>query len=367
MTEDSLASDDRRIKFYTGERTYAILLTLFNFLERGISHGPRNSLSKFQELMLTLVRKIESPEDYFKGSCFRRGIKLYASNHVYGVKEDILSETAPSEIVARCIPQMKSNCNYDARLEVGLVAEQPWLCGSPDGLVITDSMLIDYKKGISHVKFIQYVDDKLTLKSSHEYYTQLMVMLMRTFSYNAVEVSEEASQWFRDYLQSDSARLVKILLDQDALDRGKNCPTPVACQDESAFHVLSKASLDELLSRLPPGSNIGRDNFQPALFVDNCEAHTEDHWERVRIRDAEQAVSHRTTRCILTTVDQVAAVRTDKEPLTTLRKYRVDQLDRGRQQYQSQPLLGISTYRVAPGRITVGDTVYAQVSPEPLL
>lgn len=56
MTEDSLASDDRRIKFYTGLRTYAILLALFNFLERGISHGPRNSLSKFQEFMLTLVR-----------------------------------------------------------------------------------------------------------------------------------------------------------------------------------------------------------------------------------------------------------------------------------------------------------------------
>ncbi|KAH9378896.1 hypothetical protein HPB48_010815 [Haemaphysalis longicornis] len=342
-------------------------------------------------------RKIESPEEYFKGSCFRRGIKLYASNHVYGVKEEILSETAPSGIVARCIPQMKSNCDYDVRPElendlcrstlfcttaqttvpengtctipgvrcafadmiacegsndenadptraltdavdeslnlgvevvrsllgevretystmqvastvplkinrcnllamveqrektfyktfveksveelaemalltrdqpaadrlhqerkyrirstmahriktrrqafkalanalaaprpfraqattygrnaeaeanrelsmaielpiheVGLVVHQvqPWLCGSPDGLVITgettrlvevrcpfvlqDSMLIDYAKGISNIKFIQYVDDQLTLKSSHDYNTQLMVML----------------------------------------------------------------------------------------------------------------------------------------------------------------------------------------------
>ncbi|XP_077559727.1 uncharacterized protein LOC144174753 [Haemaphysalis longicornis] len=62
--------------------------------------------------------KIQSPEKYFEGSCFRRGIKLYASNHVYGVKEEILSETAPSEIVARCIPQMKSTCDYDVRLEL---------------------------------------------------------------------------------------------------------------------------------------------------------------------------------------------------------------------------------------------------------
>lgn len=190
---------------------------------------------------------------------------------------------------------------------------------------------------------------------------------MRTFSYNAVEVSEEASQWFRDYLQSDNARLVRIILDQDTLDRAKNSPTPVACQDESAFHLLSEASLNTLLSRLPPGTNIGRNNFRPALFIDSCEAHAEDHWSRVRIGDAEQAFSHRTTRCLLTTVDQVAAVRTDKEPLTTLRKYRVDESVKGRQKYKSQPLLGISTYHVAPGRITVGDTVYAEVSPEPLL
>ncbi|XP_077527638.1 uncharacterized protein LOC144179570 isoform X2 [Haemaphysalis longicornis] len=69
--------------------------------------------------------KIQSPEKYFKGSCFRRGIKLYASNHVYGVKEEILSETAPSEIVARCIPQMKSTCDYDVRLEMAPRAEAP--------------------------------------------------------------------------------------------------------------------------------------------------------------------------------------------------------------------------------------------------
>lgn len=62
-------------------------------------------------------KKIESPEEYFKKSCFRRGIKLSASNHVYGVKEEILSDTAPSEIVAKCVPQMKS-CDYDVRLEV---------------------------------------------------------------------------------------------------------------------------------------------------------------------------------------------------------------------------------------------------------
>uniref|UniRef100_G3MM18 MOSC domain-containing protein n=2 Tax=Amblyomma TaxID=6942 RepID=G3MM18_AMBMU len=190
---------------------------------------------------------------------------------------------------------------------------------------------------------------------------------MRKFSYTAVEVSEEASRWLRKYLQKDDIRLVRIILDQETLDQAVNRPAVVACHDESAFHVLSKASLDVLLSRLPADSNIGRHNFRPAFFIDECEAHAEDHWERMRIADAVMAFSHRTTRCLLTTVDQDAGVRTDQEPLTTLRKYRVDKSEQGLKKYTSQPLLGISTYHVKHGRVTVGDIVYAVVSPKPLL
>ncbi|XP_037517036.1 mitochondrial amidoxime-reducing component 1-like isoform X2 [Rhipicephalus sanguineus] len=190
---------------------------------------------------------------------------------------------------------------------------------------------------------------------------------MRQFSYNAVEVSKEASRWLGAYLQKDDIRLVRIILDQEALDRGKNSPTSLVCHDESAFHVLSKASLDVLLSKLPPGSNIERKNFRPALFIDECEAHAEDHWGRMRIGDAEMALSHRTTRCLVTTVDQDAGVRTDKEPLVTLRKYRVDKSPEGIKKYTHQPLFGISTYHIKGGRVNVGDIVYAVVSPEPLL
>lgn len=190
---------------------------------------------------------------------------------------------------------------------------------------------------------------------------------MRKFNYSAVEVSEEASRWLGAYLQKDGVRLVRIILDQEALDQGKNNPTSLVCHDESAFHVLSKGALDVLLSKLPPGSSIGRKNFRPAFFIDECEAHAEDHWGRMRIGDAEMALSHRTTRCLVTTVDQDAGVRTDKEPLVTLRKYRVDKSPEGIKKYAHQPLFGTSTYHIKDGRVKVGDTVYAVVSPEPLL
>uniref|UniRef100_A0A1E1XMJ2 MOSC domain-containing protein n=1 Tax=Amblyomma sculptum TaxID=1581419 RepID=A0A1E1XMJ2_AMBSC len=203
--------------------------------------------------------------------------------------------------------------------------------------------------------------------SAEEQGKPLFTIRVRKFSYKAVEVSQEASEWFRNYLKHDDVRLVGVLLDQDTVARGKNGIAPVACQDESSFQVLSKESLEKLLSRLPPGSGIQRRNFRPTLFVEGCEPHAEDHWKRFRISDAEMAFLNRTTRCVLTTVNQDTGDRTDKEPLVTLRKYRIDRSEQGRQKYQLQPLFGIGSIHIQDGRIAVGDEVYALQSPEPLL
>ncbi|KAH8033875.1 hypothetical protein HPB51_016647 [Rhipicephalus microplus] len=82
----------------------------------------------------------------------------------------------------------------------------------------------------------------------------------------------------------------------DHVTAGSPTGPTVAFQDRSSFQVLSKPSLDELVSRLPPGSDIRQRNFRPSLFVDGCEAHSEDHWARYRIGDAEMAFLERTRR-----------------------------------------------------------------------
>lgn len=79
--------------------------------------------------------------------------------------------------------------------QVGLVVDpdQPWLCCSPDGIISTgsttqlveikcpyllkDSLLLNPEKEESFVSFIRYVNGQLTLKKTHAYYTQIMVML----------------------------------------------------------------------------------------------------------------------------------------------------------------------------------------------
>ncbi|KAL1472958.1 hypothetical protein MTO96_022641 [Rhipicephalus appendiculatus] len=95
-------------------------------------------------------------------------------------------------------PQARQQLSASLRLpisQVGLVIhlEQPWLCCSPDGLISTDNsfelveikcpfslknnMLIDHEKQVSYVPYIHYIDGRLALKKSHQYYTQVMVML----------------------------------------------------------------------------------------------------------------------------------------------------------------------------------------------
>lgn len=228
---------------------------------------------------------------------------------------------------------------------------------------------------------VAFDENELTLTLTAEGYPALVIdawdpeeqskpsftVRVRKFSYKAVEVSEEASQWFKNYLKCDDVRLVRILVDQETIRRGEKGAAPVAFQDQTSFQVLSKASLDSLVSRLSGDSNVGRRNFRPTLVIEGCDAHSEDHWERFRIADAEMAFLNRTTRCILTTVDQDTGIRTDKEPLVTLRKYRVDKSKDGVQKYRSDPLFGIGSIHVRDGTITVGDQVYGLVSEEPLL
>lgn len=228
---------------------------------------------------------------------------------------------------------------------------------------------------------VVFDEDKLTLTLTANGYPPLVIDLhdtedqskssftvrVRKNSYKAVEVSEEASQWFKNFLSCDSIRLVRIILDKETIDRGKDGTASVAFQDRSSFQVLSRQSLDELVSRLPPGSDIRQRNFRPSLFVDGCEAHSEDHWARYRIGDAEMAFLERTRRCVMTTVDQDTGIKTLKEPLVTLRKYRIDRSRLGVERYEYHPLLGIGSIHIKDGRIAPGDEICAVIAPKPLL
>lgn len=62
-------------------------------------------------------RRISNVQEYFKRSSLLRGGDLYAANHVYCVREELDSAVGPSEILGKCVAQMKS-VEYEVRLEV---------------------------------------------------------------------------------------------------------------------------------------------------------------------------------------------------------------------------------------------------------
>lgn len=63
-------------------------------------------------------KKIDAIEIYFKKKSLKLGTQLYASRHVFGVKE-VIHVSSPSEVVGKCVAQMKSAV-YDVRLQVSL-------------------------------------------------------------------------------------------------------------------------------------------------------------------------------------------------------------------------------------------------------
>lgn len=56
ISENSLRSCERKVTFYTGMANFTVLLAVFQLLESTVSHGINNSLSKFQEFILFMMK-----------------------------------------------------------------------------------------------------------------------------------------------------------------------------------------------------------------------------------------------------------------------------------------------------------------------
>uniref|UniRef100_A0A293MKC7 Molybdenum cofactor sulfurase n=1 Tax=Ornithodoros erraticus TaxID=265619 RepID=A0A293MKC7_ORNER len=72
-------------------------------------------------------------------------------------------------------------------------------------------------------------------------------------------------------------------------------------------------------------------------------------------------------RCRLTTVNPDTGIRTDKQPLSTLRTYRIDTSVEGKEKYALNPLFGVRYFLYRQGMVRVGDQVRAVVSGKSLL
>ncbi|MCP6467863.1 MOSC domain-containing protein, partial [Klebsiella pneumoniae] len=95
----------------------------------------------------------------------------------------------------------------------------------------------------------------------------------------------------------------------------------MAYSDASPFLILSEASLADLNSRME--TKVKASNFRPNIVISGCGVYEEDSWSALLIGDVELKRVMSCSRCILTTVDPDTGIMNRKEPLDTLRSYRL--------------------------------------------
>ncbi|KAG8177672.1 hypothetical protein JTE90_012449 [Oedothorax gibbosus] len=173
---------------------------------------------------------------------------------------------------------------------------------------------------------------------------------------SAVDCGDEAANFLQSFLKVSYVRLVRYFP-----------PSPeVAFPDFAPYHILSQASIDDVNSKLD-GEQISVLNFRPNIVAENCTAFAEDTWKCIKFPEGVELNNFiMTTRCVYTTNNPSTGVITLKEPINTLRKYRIpnDQtIFKKCERYK--PCVGIYCGCIKLGKISVGDDIYAQVGDRP--
>ncbi|XP_027751991.1 mitochondrial amidoxime reducing component 2-like [Empidonax traillii] len=174
------------------------------------------------------------------------------------------------------------------------------------------------------------------------------------------DCGDEVAQWITTFLKSQPYRLVHF---EPSMVPRKSKKTidlfrstdEVAYPDCSPVLLLSEASMNDLNTRLEKKAKI--QNFRPNILVTDCSAFDEDTWEDILIGDVELKGTVCCGRCILTTVNPDTGVLDRKEPLETLKSYRLCDPSE-RHIYKTSPLFGKYFAVDKTGTIQVGDPVY---------
>ena len=149
------------------------------------------------------------------------------------------------------------------------------------------------------------------------------------------DAGDEAANWLTHQL-GRACRLVYVS-EQQARQVDLNyaqAGDKVAFADGFPLLLIGQGSLDDLSARIGTPQSMLR--FRPNLVIEGAPAFAEDQWQRIRIGEVTFDLVKPCSRCILTTVDPLTGQRSeDREPLTTLKRYR----QRDGQVYFGQNLL----------------------------
>ncbi|XP_054652444.1 mitochondrial amidoxime-reducing component 1 [Dunckerocampus dactyliophorus] len=175
------------------------------------------------------------------------------------------------------------------------------------------------------------------------------------------DCGDEASRWLVGCLEAGKTfRLVHFEAHMQA--RRAVEIEPLFSQDEEVVYsdtgpvmLLSEPSVKDLSKKLDKDVTVER--FRPNIVISDCEAFAEDSWEEIQIGSVRLQRVMSCGRCIFTTVDPQTGIITRKEPLETLKSYRLCNPDE-KHIYKSAPLFGQLLSVDKTGVLQVGDEVY---------
>ncbi|XP_006894605.1 PREDICTED: MOSC domain-containing protein 1, mitochondrial [Elephantulus edwardii] len=229
--------------------------------------------------------------------------------------------------------------------------------------------------------------DCLTLSAA---YTKDLLLPIKTPTANPVrkcrvhsldiegrDCGDAAAEWITSFLKTQPYRLVHFEphmqpRNSHQIKKAFRPSEKIAYPDASPYLILSEASLADLNSRLE--KKVKATNFRPNIVISGCGVYEEissppsgshvilyfvpqDSWKDLRIGDVELKRVIACTRCLLTTVDPDTGIMSRKEPLETLKSYRLcDPSEKNL--YGQLPLFGQYFVLEKPGIIKVGDPVY---------
>ncbi|XP_037550490.1 mitochondrial amidoxime-reducing component 1 [Nematolebias whitei] len=175
------------------------------------------------------------------------------------------------------------------------------------------------------------------------------------------DCGDNVSHWFTSFLGAEKTfRLVHFEPQMKPRRPAEMEPLfpkseEVAYPDIAPVMLLSEASVKDLSSKLEKEVTVER--FRPSIVISDCEPFDEDSWEEIQIGSVRLQRVMSCGRCVLTTVDPETGTITRKEPLDTLKSYRMCKPSE-KHIYKAAPLFGQLLTVKKTGILQVGDEVY---------
>lgn len=162
----------------------------------------------------------------------------------------------------------------------------------------------------------------------------------------ALEVSQQANQWFSDFLATPCTLVYQPDENIRTVDQKYALANDqTSFSDGFPFLIISAASLALLNQQM--GLSLSIRCFRPNLVISDCSAYAEDSWRKISIGEIAFRLPKPCSRCSVPQIDPDTAL-TGKEPLRTLARTR---------KWNNKVFFGQNALHDSLGILRIGDNV----------